>query len=113
MKHLKTLLLSMVCMALLIAIESSCKKENNNKSTTHITNAIIINTAPIAADGCGWLVKINGTNEVYSPVNLSSTYQKDSLKVNITYHVLPTKLSCGMLAGGGVTQIQLDAITAP
>jgi hypothetical protein len=98
----------------LTIIITSCKKSTNPVTTTPLqTNAVIINTAPIAADGCGWLVKINGTNEVYSPVNLSSMYQKDSLKVNITYHVLSTKLSCGMLAGGGVTQIQLDAITAP
>jgi hypothetical protein len=95
---------------ILIAVASSCKKGNNSKSTVHSTaNAIIINSGPVAADGCGWLVKITGTNEEYSPINLSSTYERDTLKVNITYHVLTTKLSCGM-AGGGMTQIQLDVI---
>ncbi|MGZ3753134.1 MAG: hypothetical protein ACXVB0_18405 [Mucilaginibacter sp.] len=109
MEHLKTLILSIICLLLLIVIASSCKKDNN-KSVAHATaNAIVFNSGPVAADGCGWLVKIIGTNEEYSPVNLSSTFQTDSLRVNITYHVLTTKLGCGM-AGGGMTQIQLDLI---
>jgi hypothetical protein len=109
MRNLK----SLICVIVIITIASGCKKENSgSKTITHIsTNAVIINSGPVAADGCGWLIHINGTNEEYSPVNLSPDYQKDSLKVNIAYHVLTTKFFCGQLAGGGgITQIQLDAI---
>jgi hypothetical protein len=106
MRYIKTSILFVAVTLLLISVDLSCKKDN----TGHIaTNAIIINSGPVAADGCGWLVKINGTNEEYSPINLSATYQTDSLKVSITYHVLTTKLSCGSFSGG-ITQIQLNAI---
>jgi hypothetical protein len=111
MRNLKPL----ICVIVIITIASGCKKENGTKTGTHVVpNAVIINSGPVAADGCGWLVEINGTNEVYSPDNLSPDYQKDSLKVNVTYHILTTKLHCGAFNGGGdeggITQIHLDAI---
>ena len=113
MKYPKASMLPIICVLLIAIVVPGCKKDSNGKTTAHSTaNAIIINTGPVAADGCGWLVKINGTNQEYSPVNLSSTYQIDSLKVNITYHVLTTRFSCGNLAGNpGIAQIQLDAIS--
>ena len=108
MRNLK----SLICVIVIITIVSGCKKESSSKTGNHIeTNAVIVNSGEISADGCGWLVKINGTNEEYSPINLSTDYQKDSLKVKITYHVLTTKLHCGAFAGGtGIPQIQLDDI---
>jgi hypothetical protein len=108
MRNLK----SLICVIVILAIVSGCKKENGS---THITpNAVIVFSGEIAADGCGWLVKVDGINEEYSPVNLSTAYQKDSLKVKITYHILTTKQHCGAFNGGsgegGITQIHLDAI---
>ena len=110
MRNLKSLIYVIV----IVTIASGCKKENSSKAPAKIvTNATIRNSGEVAADGCGWVVDIDSTNEEYSPVNLSSNYQKDGLKVNVTYHVLTSKLSCGGFAGGGMTQIQLDVIKAP
>lgn len=94
-------------------IISSCKKAANPQvQAPKNTNAMIVYSGPVAADGCEWLVEINGTNEVYSPVNLSPTFKKDSLKVNVTFNVLTTKFHCGSLANNpGITQIEIASIS--
>jgi hypothetical protein len=90
---------------LLVLIIASCKKDDLSAS------AIVLNAGSPAADGCGWLIKINNTNTVYSPVNLNEGYKIDSLKINIHYKILKTKFECGDLPNNGVTQIQLDKIS--
>jgi hypothetical protein len=109
-KYLNRVILTIVFFAIII---TSCKKTTNPAITApKNTNAIIIYTGEVAADGCGWLVKINDTGEEYSPVNLSPAFQKDSLKVNITFSVLTTKFACGSLANNpGITQIQIGSIS--
>jgi hypothetical protein len=103
-KQFITLIFILVLPALII---SSCKKGTNDIKA----NAIIIDTGDPAADGCGWLIKINSTDSTYSPKNLPVLYQIDSLKVHISYKRLTTRFGCGMSPGHGYYQIQLDAIT--
>jgi hypothetical protein len=94
---------------LLTLITSSCKKLENSSAPVS-ANATIINSGPIAADGCGWLIKLNDNSE-YSPVNLIPGFQQDQLKVNVTYTLLSTNTSCGSVANNpGVRQIKLNNI---
>ena len=92
----------------LLTMAVSCKKT----PPVLTANAVIINTGDPAYDGCGWLIKLNSTKTEYSPANLTAAFQKDSLKVNITYILLSTKYSCGMVPGAGVQQIKIESIRA-
>lgn len=90
----------------------SCKKHNPMLIAEELTaDATVINSGDPAADGCGWLIKISGTDSTYSPKNLPVLDQIANLKVHIMYKRLSTKFQCGWLPGTGPTQIQLDAIT--
>ena len=100
-------------MVMLISLAAlSCKKNNSTKWIT--ANATIINEGDVAADGCGWLVKINRPDSsIYSPINLATAYKVNNLQVNITYQILTDKLACGGLPeplDGGLTEIQVIAI---
>ncbi len=87
----------------------SCKK-NNNSGQVVTADATIINSGPVAADGCGWVVRINGSDSTYSPTNLATQYKIDSLQVHITYKRLSQRFSCGAI-GGGIPAIQINAIS--
>lgn len=108
MKPTKQLIFPLICiLTFILVIISSCKKDDLSADAT------VINSGDPAADGCGWLIKINSTGITYSPVNLSVMFETDGLKVRIAYRVLKTKFGCGDVVGGGtlLTQIQLDGIT--
>lgn len=74
-----------------------CKKDQNIVKNA---NAIVYyaNTG-IIANVCGYLIKIDNTS--YYAVNLDDKYQKDQLKVVISYRLLTTKYHCGQLVVGG------------
>ena len=94
---------------LLVLVITSCKKPGS-PAVTLASNATIVNSGPIAADGCGWLVRLNDSTE-FSPVNLSADFQQDNLKVHVTYAQLNTRTSCGMLANNpGILQIKINNI---
>jgi len=102
---MKAAFLSIACILMLVA--SSCKKLDNTSAPV-TANATVINSGPIAADGCGWLIRLNDSTE-FSPVNLSAGFQQDNLKANIAYTQLSTRTSCGMLAGNpGIIQTRID-----
>jgi hypothetical protein len=104
---MKITFLSITLLSMLIV--SSCKKSGTTAASL-TANATVVNSGAIAADGCGWLIKLNDNSE-YSPVNLTSDFQQDNLKVSVTYTILSTNTSCGSLAGNpGVRQIKLNAI---
>jgi hypothetical protein len=91
---------------LFFAIPVSCKKDANLLTA----NATIVDTGSIAADGCGWLIKLNDST-TYQAINLSTDYQKNNLQVSISYYLLTTKFQCGYSPpGGGITQIELKSI---
>ena len=94
MRYIKTLILFVISVALLIVVGSSCKKENGEKSVAAKTNALIIYTGPIAADGCGWLVKIDSS--AYYAENLPLEYQKNNLAVDVSYEKISSGFQCGL-----------------
>jgi len=95
MRYIKTLILFVISVALLIVVGSSCKKENGSKSVVRITaSALIIYTGPIAADGCGWLVKID--SNAYYAENLPLEYQKNNLAVDVSYEKISSGFQCGL-----------------
>lgn len=92
---------------LLICMSVSCKKAD--QSTEKNISATIIYTGNISADGCGWLIQINASGTSYHADNLPETYQKDKLPVTISYHLLDTKYSCGLLSNN-LSVIKIDVI---
>ncbi|MDB5131573.1 MAG: hypothetical protein JWR02_1322 [Mucilaginibacter sp.] len=96
-----------------VLIIISCKKQPVNLSGI-TADATVIDGGNPAADGCGWEMKINSTDSLYSVPNLPIAFQTANLQVHITYHKLSTRYYCGMIAnnpGPGMTEIQVDAIT--
>ena len=109
MKPIKNLKYALVtALALTACFAESCKKSNVDKPIA--ANAVVLDTGDISVDGCGWLLKINGTDSLYSPSNLADSYKVGSLKVNVTYTVLSSKFQCGQLPHSGITQIKLATI---
>ncbi|RYE16578.1 MAG: hypothetical protein EOP42_33715 [Sphingobacteriaceae bacterium] len=97
----------LIILLLLFYILTSCSKKDS--ATIKNAEATIIFTGSVALDGCGYLVKINSTGVSYHADNLSETYQKDNLPVIISYHLLTTKFSCGLLSNN-VSAINIDGI---
>jgi hypothetical protein len=100
-------------LALGVVAATSCKKSSSAKIL--VNNATMVNEVDPAADGCGWVVRIDG-DSTYSPVNLATAYKVDSLKVHVTYQKLSAKYSCGDFVGPnlvspGITEIQINAIS--
>jgi hypothetical protein len=94
------LLLTAVIFSLSI---SACKKND----TLSFTDATVINAGAVAADGCGWVIRIGDTN--YSPTNLDDKYKEDKVKVRIRYQNLKSKFECGW--GQKIDEIKLLEIT--
>ncbi len=51
-----------------------------------------------ASDGCGWLVNID--DSTYSPINLASSSQIDSLIIFLNFDKLDTRNHCGWRQAG-------------
>src|SRR5882757_9145003 len=94
MRYIKTLILFVISVVLLILVGSSCKKENGGKSVTATANALIFDSGPVAADGCGWLVKID--SNVYHANNLPLEYQQNNLAVNVSFEKIESGFQCSM-----------------
>ncbi|MGY3211083.1 hypothetical protein [Mucilaginibacter sp. HD30] len=97
MKNLNFKLLLLTALIFTLSI-SACKKDN-----PVFTDATVINAGAVAADGCGWVIKIGDTN--YSPTNLSQEFKQTELKVSIRYRTLTTKFECGW--GQKISEITL------
>lgn len=98
----------LIVYVLLIFISISCKKAD--QSTQKNINATITNSGSVAADGCGFLIKIDASGTEYHADNLPEAYQKDNLPVVINYHNLTTKFQCGMIATNLLPVISIDAV---
>jgi len=113
MRPSKLIRLSFIFLFMLsLAAIQSCKKGTTAKPVRiNGEDAIILNTGDIAADGCGWQIKI--ADSAYSPKNLGDQFKVDSLKVRIAYHKLKTRFYCSQIAnnpGNGIPEIQIDGI---
>jgi hypothetical protein len=90
-------------MVLIIAIVfSSCKKYSSCEGIT--TDAVIVDSGPIEADGCGWAVKVG--DNVYHPSQLDAVFRENNLQVRIRYKNSGKNFVCG-IAGIGLPEIDL------
>jgi hypothetical protein len=73
----------------------SCNKEYSceNCLPNRIANATVINSGPVASDGCGWLIKIDST--LYHPEVLDAAFQQENLPVKITDELSTDTFQCG------------------
>lgn len=95
---ISTLLL--IIALLIIFTFSLCKKD----SSIFTAEAKVYDSGLVAADGCGWLLRVD-TTKAYSPLNLSSDFKLNNLDVVIRYRLLDTKFQCGW--GNKLQQIEL------
>ena len=72
-------------------------------------SATVVDLGNNAADGCGFLIKIDASGISYHADNLPVDFQKDKLQVTVSYHLLSTKYSCGLLSNN-ISVIKIDAI---
>lgn len=103
-----TLLKKFSIITLVVITAIACSKSNGENSVL-ITEAIIYNTGPVAADGCGWTLKATVNNSTYSPINLDDQYKVNNLKVKVRFHPMKTKLTCG-LGAAQLREITIDNI---
>ncbi len=92
MQSLKTTALLLAVFSFCIAF-TACKKSTS--ACNNPTAAIILDRGPVAGDGCGWVVRIDSVD--YHPMSLASSYQTDSLKVNVSYSLDTSHFYCGLL----------------
>ncbi len=97
----------LIAFVLLIFVSISCKK--SDRLTAENVPATINFTGAIAADGCGFLIKIDGSGTSYHADNLPVDFQKDKLQVIVSYQLLNTKYSCGLISNN-ISVIKIDAI---
>ena len=83
----------------------SCDKKN--EPTLESVNGLVLNYGDPAADGCGWVIQVDKV--IYSPVNLNTNFQKDSLKVVVDYQLLNSYFACGWRTPG-YRQIKITSI---
>ncbi|MDT3405585.1 hypothetical protein [Mucilaginibacter terrae] len=95
LNNLKHALKAVVILTLITA----CKKDNcENSDRLSATSATVIDGCTPAADGCGWLIRVDNIN--YSPDNLPESFKIDNIKVDISYSVSERKFACGFNANG-------------
>jgi hypothetical protein len=105
----KSTLLKIVSVIALIVITAIACTKSDSENTVVITEAVVINSGAVAADGCGWLIKIPVTDSTYSPVNLAEDYKVNNLKIKVRFHPMSTKFTCGW--GVKLREVTIDNIT--
>ena|ERR1043165_1399067 len=88
----------------------SCKKDRSCESCIpgiYSSNAKIIWTGPVEADGCSWAIVIN--NNYYHADTLYSDFQQDQLNVVVAYQLTTGHFNCG-IAGSGYPVIHINKI---
>ena len=97
-------LLSITLVFILLQMAFKCEDQH----TLDLQEATIVNSGPVAADGCGWLILID--EEEYSPTNLEEQYQKAGLKVKVEARLLDTEFQCGMNPDHKLPMIEIISI---
>lgn len=102
-----------IAILLTLILFTSCRRDQFYKSCPDtpkdVPNGLIIYSGEVAADGCGWLVKV-GTNW-YHPESLSEEFKKTDLEVFVCFEFTGEKFYCG-LSGEGVPVIKIKDIKA-
>jgi hypothetical protein len=67
--------------ALLLALVAvaSCNKDKN------LVKATVVDTGDLAANGCGYLLKLEGEEKPVRPHNLPTAYMHDGFKVKVKF----------------------------
>lgn len=104
----KLLLIVLLFVGILATV--SCRKDAN--SFKNISAMVVFDSGDPAATGCGYTIKIDNSMSYY-PINLSNSYQKDQLKINVSYHLLSTKHQCGLIpsVSNELQEINIDEIS--
>ena len=99
---------ALVLMLIVGLMAVSC--DNKSDLTLQSANGLVLNYGDPAADGCGWVIQVDKV--IYSPVNLDTTFQQDSLKVAVVYQSLNSYSLCGWLTQGyrGYREIKITSI---
>ena len=79
--------LSGLLLLILIALQPGCKKSND---TVGETKAHVIDGGDIAADGTGFHIRIDGTDENVIPINLPSGYQQPAINAPVALKFVDT-----------------------
>lgn len=82
--------------------EDSCK---NCKTEKGYVDATILDTGPLASDGCSWVVRI-GDDLYYHPDALNTAFMQNNLNVRICYELTADQFHCG-IAGNGMPVIHV------
>lgn len=67
------------CAVLISLVAVSCNQDKN------LTKATVIDTGDIAADGCGYLLQLDGESKPVRPSNLPTAYMHDGYKVKVKF----------------------------
>lgn len=87
-------------LVIIIFLGLSCKKDKSCEGClpdpqSQTFNAIILDTGPLAGDGCSWLIAIGDTLR-YHPDVLSPAFQQNGLHVTIHYSTTGDTFLCGL-----------------
>lgn len=91
LRFLYLLTLAGVCF-MTTACKKSLRYQDVDPAQKQATGTVLYTGEP-AADGCGWLIKINDVT--YSPDNLSSYFKINNIQVKIKYTVSEADYVCG------------------
>lgn len=109
---MKQRLPSILFFILWLTVSVACVKQPNPVPETQITSqnivGTIVYTGPIAADGCGYLIR-TADNQEFKPMNLSNEFQQDGLAVLVNYTISSEPFACGLLPAE-FTQINIVSI---
>ena len=81
---------------------NTCEHKNGYK------DAVILDTGPLASDGCGWVVRV-GDDQYYHPENLDEKFWQNDLQVQVCYELTTDKFYCG-IAGNPMPVIRIYSI---
>ncbi|GAB3937596.1 hypothetical protein [Mucilaginibacter myungsuensis] len=95
MLNIKRILLAGTMACALLAT-TGCKKSDNGKRRIIEANGTIVNAGPVAADGCGYLLMIDG--EQYHADNFQGMPNFDNKKVILDAIVTGERFHCGWSA---------------
>lgn len=97
MKRILSIILLFICLSMAFQCE--------NDGTSEMVEAEIIFTGLVAADGCGWLLEINGQS--FSPVELPESFQKKNITVQVMVKYLDSAFQCGMSPDNKIPQVEI------
>ena len=89
-----------VLFAGLLVLFFACTKDRSCQdcdTESGFVNATIIDSGPIASDGCGWVVKF-GDDKFYHPDELADEFRENNLSVKICYESSKDEFRCGIAA---------------